>query len=309
MSRSETHWRDVQHGQYTIEIHFDHDCESPRSDTQLGIMLADGHRQYSLGDHHLEKSTWSYDATRKQEYLAAQAALHHYAEERKLHLFPRWCKINLGSMVVLPLGLIDHSGISMYVGGGAHPQDPGGWDSGLVGFIFDTTSQRQEWDPEGTWATPEKVEAALRAEVKYYDAYLTGQVYGWVLLDEDGMEVESRWGYIGDEEDAIADARDEAGWTCLHCERDLVRNVGPVMDTLPEGEDSPWLHNACAECGVDVAWGHGLDGKAGHWYHLMPDHMDVLSIIDPHPVTITHRYHCQSGVYLGRPLEMQEAHV
>lgn len=72
-----------------------------------------------------------------------------------------------GGVLILPLGLYDHSGISMYVGN-SHDR----WDGGQVGFIYVT---QDDLDREGV--TIEKAEAILRNEVKVYDAYLRGEVY------------------------------------------------------------------------------------------------------------------------------------
>jgi hypothetical protein len=100
-----------------------------------------------------------------------------------------------GATVILPLGLIDHSGISMYVGAGAHPHDPGGWDSGQVGLIFDTADTRKECGMEN--ATREDIERALRAEVNAYDQFLRGEVYCYTVTDADGEHVDSCGGFLG----------------------------------------------------------------------------------------------------------------
>ena len=54
----------------------------------------------------------------------------------------RYLKLKEGAVAVLPLTLIDHSGLSIRVGRGAWAEDPGGWDSGTVGAIYLT--QRNE---------------------------------------------------------------------------------------------------------------------------------------------------------------------
>ena len=124
---------EFEHNGKTVRLMYDPEPEraNPRDADNLGIMLANGHRRYTLGDEPFMKG-------KHGEYDDAARALAHYASERKIHLFPRWCKINLGSTVVLPLGLIDHSGISISAGanlldGGGintrthHYFDPGGW--------------------------------------------------------------------------------------------------------------------------------------------------------------------------------------
>ncbi|HUX02457.1 MAG TPA: hypothetical protein VMY35_15960, partial [Phycisphaerae bacterium] len=42
-------------------------------------------------------------------------------------------------------------------------------------------------------------EACLRAEVSTYDDYLTGQVFGYVVEDEDGNDLDSCWGFYGED--------------------------------------------------------------------------------------------------------------
>ncbi len=95
--------------------------------------------------------------------------------------------------VVLPLYLYDHSGLTIrtYAFNDS-------WDSGLVGFIVATAEAiRKEWDVR-------RISAKLRAkardilvqEVKTYDQYLQGEVYGYVV-ERDGEHVDSCWGFYG----------------------------------------------------------------------------------------------------------------
>ena len=94
------------------------------------------------------------------------------------------------------LSLYDHSGITMYVGG---PCDQ--WDSGYVGFAYIEKStalkERIYLCNHKTWQSA--AEKAVAAEVKEYDYYLRGEVYGYELLNPEGDEIDSCWGYYGDE--------------------------------------------------------------------------------------------------------------
>lgn len=98
-------------------------------------------------------------------------------------------------MVILPLYLYDHSGITMNTGGFSCP-----WDSGQVGWIYaDADAVKKEYGevtPE-TLATAKRV---LEAEVEEYDYYLTGQCYGFKLYKNDA-EIESCRGFLGDPAD------------------------------------------------------------------------------------------------------------
>jgi len=55
----------------------------------------------------------------------------------------------------------------------------------------------------------EKAEACLCAEVKLYDRYLTGDVYGYIIEDDDGNRIDSCWGFYGDK-DAVSQAKEMA---------------------------------------------------------------------------------------------------
>jgi hypothetical protein len=113
-----------------------------------------------------------------------------------------------GAKVILPLGLIDHSGLSMYVGSGAHRHDPGGWDSGQVGVIFDTAETRSDRGMEDS--SREEIERALRAEVDEYAQFLRGEVYGFTVSDSASDRLDSCWGFLGDLEYVRARANEAA---------------------------------------------------------------------------------------------------
>jgi len=94
--------------------------------------------------------------------------------------------------VMLPLYLYDHSGITMSTSGFSCP-----WDSGQVGWIYCTMERaRQEWS-----GTDDEVrvraKSYLYGEVEEYDQFLTGDVWGYVIKDEDDEEVDSCWGFYG----------------------------------------------------------------------------------------------------------------
>jgi len=95
-------------------------------------------------------------------------------------------------MVILPLYLYDHSGITMNTGGFSCS-----WDSGQVGWIYADIDMIKNNYGEVTPETVVKAESLLESEVKEYDYYLTGQCYGFKLYEGD-KEKESCWGFLGD---------------------------------------------------------------------------------------------------------------
>lgn len=277
-----------EHNGKTVTLYYEEDTEfaNPRDADNLGVMLANGHRNYTLGDETFQHGL-------DGEYEDAADALRRFAEEGKIHKFPKWLQKHLGASVVIPLGLIDHSGISMYAapawlttGDASNQFDPGGWDSGLIGFIFDTAKRRE------VIGTPaERIEEALRQEVASYDQYLTGDVYRYQIEDADGDEEEGSGGYLGFDY-AKASAMDAAGYTCKHCQQPLTRWVGAINDTAPEGDDRSLVHSCCKTCQGDVEWGG--DG----WRHLTAP-WDWPGGKPDHVAEIAHRYKCADGEHFG----------
>ena len=150
---------------YTVKIEHDDCLESPREWDNLGTMAC-FHRRYNLGDEH---------------DLSIEEVQEIYASDK---------------YISLPLYLYDHSGITMNTTGFSCP-----WDSGQVGIIFVSKEDvRKEWSVK---RISKKLEAKildnLRGEVETYDQYLTGDVWGYVIEDEDGEHIDSCWGFYGQE--------------------------------------------------------------------------------------------------------------
>ena len=148
----------------TIKIYADELAESPREWDCLGLMSC-FHRRYSLGDKH---------SMTVEEVQAV---------------------IQREDVISLPLYLYDHSGITMNTTGFSCP-----WDSGQVGFIYVTKDKvRKEYGKKAVSAKLKaKVLEYLRGEVKTYDDFIRGNVYGYVIEGRDGKHVDSCWGFFGD---------------------------------------------------------------------------------------------------------------
>ena len=165
---------------YLVRITPDLDAESPREWDNVGTMIC-SHRNYMLGDEQFD--TDDYDGW--EDLL-------------------KDLKDNRGAALILPLGLYDHSGITMYIGD-THDR----WDGGQVGYIFCTQADiDREWNGDRV-----KAEEYLRGEVEAYDMYLRGEVYGVTITRAVGGEVvDECWGLYGTEgvkdfvENSIPDA-------------------------------------------------------------------------------------------------------
>jgi hypothetical protein len=158
---------------YTIKIEQDDEPTDPRSWDNLGTMIC-FHPNYNLGDTHDLKPANFRSAKRIEEYI-----------EKKLK-----------GHIILPLYLYDHSGITMNTTGFSCR-----WDSGLVGFIYITAKKiRHEYNAKRiSKKLKERVSGYLVNEVKEYDQFLTGDVWGYRdIEDPDGNVLDdSCWGFFG----------------------------------------------------------------------------------------------------------------
>ena len=157
---------------YYIHIVPDEDPVDPCSYDNLGIMIC-SHKRYSLGDKHdiklNEFSNW--DQIRK-------------------HLISKY-----RAKIVIPLYLLDHSGLTITT---ESFNDP--WDSGQVGFIYTTAARMNAWykRPRTRDARDErdcKGYRQLIQEVRAYDSFIRGNYVGFRINDINGTTLDSRGGY------------------------------------------------------------------------------------------------------------------
>lgn len=95
------------------------------------------------------------------------------------------------------LYLYDHSGITISM-------TPFSciFDSGIVGIIYMVD------DPKNPMAYEDQYKI-MKQEVKTYDDYLTGNCYGFQIYDETGKEIDSCYGFLGDYEYCLEEARSQ----------------------------------------------------------------------------------------------------
>ena len=149
---------------YKIQVFIDEDPPNPRKEfDNFGHMIC-FHRRYDLGDKHNLSVEEAKELSKRKDVIS------------------------------LPLFLYDHSGITMKTSPFSCP-----WDSGQVGFIYVTKEEiRKEFGVKlVTQKTKERVVSILRSEVEEYDQYLTGNVYGYTIVDPYGEEKYSCWGFFG----------------------------------------------------------------------------------------------------------------
>lgn len=194
-----------------VVLYYDPEPESPREWSNLGSMIC-WHSMYNLGDAHKFKEPNDFllsllpdkvaarlDAWREREDDRIFTDFYQHArtkydakQEQLMEAYTARIRHEVDRVaVVLPLFLYDHSGLTISTAPFSCP-----WDSGQVGYIYVTFERaRQEYGWKVmTKARRAKLVEYLQDEVKTYDDYLTGQVYGYVLTDENGDDVDSCWG-------------------------------------------------------------------------------------------------------------------
>jgi hypothetical protein len=167
-------------GNLKVRVFMDDDPLDPRKegDCYLGTMAC-FHSRYDLGDSRDEYQFSDVGAMRD------------------------WLKVHEDELVILPLFLYDHSGITMNTRGFSCP-----WDSGKVGWIYVSREDILEnWGRKRLTAKLRRqAEKVLIAEVEAYDQYLVGDVYGYTISREEtcndcghteDVHLDSCWGYYG----------------------------------------------------------------------------------------------------------------
>lgn len=141
----------------TLNIYYDENAESPREWDNLGTITAKNSR-YNLSDIEAYK-----DFNRKDS-------------------------------IYLPVYAYIHSGITISTSPFSCP-----WDSGQIGYIYVSKDKvRKEFNVKKiTKKIREQVIKILNSEIKVYDLYLKGEVYGYEII-EDNEVIESCWGFIGE---------------------------------------------------------------------------------------------------------------
>ena len=157
---------------YSIGIYYDYDPESPRSWDNLGTIYSNS-RRYNPDGHKIEEILNDEETGMSEDF-------------KKNYI---WLKIRG----------YEHIGLTISVSGGYPYNDP--WDSGLFGII--AVSKERAVKEFGKKICTKKVReraiACLTGEVETLDDYYTGNVYGFVIENEDGDEIDSCWGYFGND--------------------------------------------------------------------------------------------------------------
>jgi len=149
---------------YTLHIEQDNDAQSPREWDNLGTIAA-FRVQYNFDEAGITMEE-AQDIAKSKDWVS------------------------------LPVYLYDHSGLSVSTTGFSCRLDGG--QLGIIYVSKEKALKEFDWKVL-TKARRERLTLCLEEEIKELDQYLTGDVYGYVIKDEDGDVVEYCWGFYGEE--------------------------------------------------------------------------------------------------------------
>jgi hypothetical protein len=178
----------VKNDKNILEIMIDESPSSPREWDNFGTLIA-WHNRYDLSDHHEKNHSDMREFLEYHtcEYYETIEGVENASDDRLMELFQR-------DHIMLPVYMYEHSGVVLNTYGFSCP-----WDSGQVGYIYISKDRvRKEYGVKRiTKKLLEKVESILKSEIDIYSEYVNGNVYGYVLKDNEGNEVDSCWGFYG----------------------------------------------------------------------------------------------------------------
>ena len=157
----------IEYKNYQIQLCYDTFPDNPRNWDNLGVINC-FHKRYNLGE------------------------AHSFSEPQELI---DWIEANQDKIYYLPLYMYEHGNITI----SATPFQCR-FDSGQIGFIYIT---KELAEAEGI----KKPYDLLAHEIKVYDHYLKGETYGAMILDQSGEVIDSQFGYLGDTDEVINEAK------------------------------------------------------------------------------------------------------
>lgn len=221
----------IDYDGYKIKIRNDDTPSNPREWDNLGTMVC-FHSRYTLGDDNgaealkdAVRASKDYKGSWEDDYSDNCRDLD---DPANLVGTAGLCS----DILMLPLYLYDHGGITMSTGSFACS-----WDSGQVGIIFITKAKiREEYSAKRvTKKLAERIEGYLKGEVETYDNFLTGSTYGYTVEDREGEEIEaSCWGFYGydnEKSGLLSEAKADIKWEIVSRIKAIMKETMQIIKT------------------------------------------------------------------------------
>ena len=162
----------IEYRGYTIEIIQDVCSENPIIENDGNVEFCCWHSRYTLGN-----------SDRFGDRSGSAEECREYAKTT--------------NSILYPLFIYEHSGIALSLGREYPFSCP--WDSGQVGYILIDREWLKEFFGKSyfTKKIKERMRKAAENNVKLYNDYLSGSVYGYIVKDQEGEDIDSCFGFYG----------------------------------------------------------------------------------------------------------------
>ncbi len=194
-------FKSYQRAGLTIELWSDEACdfESPLAWDGCIANFVAWHRRHNLGDQEEKHGV--------KVVHRSWGGLHVEIDGREYEA-NSWSEMNqiirrhADVAVCYPVWMIDHSMLAFRLGESFAAEDPGEWDSGIVGFLFARPEAvREQYGVKRiTQQIVERVKADLQYDIKAYGNWINGWMTGYTIKDAVGNELDSIGGYYTSEE-------------------------------------------------------------------------------------------------------------
>ena len=174
--------------QQVIERVYDEVPENPREWDNLGTFYTWEDRSYSPDNH-----SYSDPLEFLSELLSEETVykVHDKYNNTAAFMNDIMNRLDKKGYILYPVSKYEHGNVDYSIG------CKQGWDSGTVGFIFATKKKIYECYGVNrlTGLIRNKVINEFKNELKTYTSYANGQVYGFILEDLQGNQVDSCYGF------------------------------------------------------------------------------------------------------------------
>lgn len=186
----------IEYRGYTINIYRDDDPQNPITDFDMLGTIAYKHPRFILGHEKIDDVGEFFIEKLNQIQNRDNDFWNMESEKVRKYFDKFYC--------YLPVFAYEHGGITLKT-------SPfyDSFDSGIIGFIYVLKSKcLGEWKKKRwTKEFENKIKNILKSEIEQFDDYLTGNCWGYEVVDENETFVDSLWGYIGHMKLCIEDAK------------------------------------------------------------------------------------------------------
>ena len=267
---------------YDINIYYDENPDSPRAWDNVATFVCE-HRRYNLGDEHdiegavrelfnkyvtpeaiIKKFCEDYnakpvedDGEKYYEYESKYGIIR-VPEDNYDEMVGSFSECEMldmieatGEIVWLPISMYEHSGISIWLGGKDGHVDAC-WDCSTIGFAYVEKCMAEKegvlrsgksglYGGYKSWQ--EWAYAVMEGEMKTYDQYVTGEVFGYMVEGGDGYCDDSCWGFFGTDQipRMIEEAKSEIDWALEKQAKAHESNKAVLIQHIDELIGETWM--------------------------------------------------------------------